>query len=165
MRNSIESRTPLTLPADTDRNAHINTIERNYQDPLVTVAEAQKLARRAHRQAEMAHQAIDATPEGQKLRQDFIDPLLTREREIRALTNRISQGGPLRATDTFCLQARLQAKRQDYERLRQEMDWSGVPRSLKFQIADYVEARRREIRLGDAELVRRQAKAALTRSA
>ncbi|MGE0495520.1 MAG: hypothetical protein AB7S38_40320 [Vulcanimicrobiota bacterium] len=144
-----------------DVSGLVSSLEKTYHDPSVTVAEAQKLARKAHQEGELARQAIDSSEQGYKLRLEIVDPLLAREREIQALKSRLNQGGPTRATDNFCLGKRLRAKKADYDRLRASLVWEDLPRKLKFQLADYVAARRREVRFGDAETVRKQAVAAL----
>lgn len=151
-----------------DRDSRVTTLvsglAENYcqsSDPDETVREAQRLARKAHYETEAARAAIDRSATGRVLRLDVIDPLLHREREIRALRLRMDQGGSGRACDALGLERILALKEATYDELVARLDWDAMPRSLKFQVSQYVEARRRSIRFGDAEQIRRQAVTAL----
>lgn len=138
----------------------IEGLRENYATPERAVQQAQSLARSAHRKAEALRTQLLREPAGQELLSQMVDPLLRYEREMRALRERIRLGGPRRAGDTS-LEARLQRCGRRFEELKEELPWDELDRELKVQIYEYVEARRREVRLGDAESVRRTATPAL----
>lgn len=135
--------------------ALIEGLRDNYATPEGAVQQAQALARSAHRKAEALRRRLLNEPAGDELLIELVDPLLRCEREMRALRERIRRGGPRRAGDTS-LEARLERCGQRFQELREELPWEELDRGLKIQVYEYVEARRREVRLGDAENVRRQ---------
>ena len=132
--------------------ALIAGLRENYTSLEGAVQQAQSLARSAHRKAEALRNRLYREPAGFELVTEVVDPLLRYEREIRALNQRI-KGGPRRAGD-IALDRRLERCHEHFDNLKQQLPWEELDRDLKVQIYEYVEARRREVRLGDAESVR-----------
>lgn len=126
------------------------------QNPETTIQEAQRLARQAHYQAEAARQVISGTEGGSFLLREVIDPLLYKEREVSALRDRLARGGPGRACDGVGLERILSSKEAAYRELVSRLDWESLPYQLKIQVSEYVQARRRAVRFGDAERIRQQ---------
>ncbi len=133
--------------------ALIAGLRENYANLEGAVQQAQSLARSAHRKAEALRGLMRREPAGYELLTEVVDPLLRYEREIRALEQRIQRGGPRRVGD-HSLDRRLERCHEHFENLKERLPWEELDRELKIQIYEYVEARRREVRLGDAESVR-----------
>lgn len=127
-------------------------------DPDQVVARCQQLARRAQRRADLHREAIDRTRLGQKIRTEVVDPLLARERDIRALRLRLHRDGPSRASDGLSLEHLLERKQRAFEELRAQLAWDRLPRELKFEVSDYVQARRDAILHGDSERIREKSR-------
>lgn len=128
----------------------------HHHNPETTILEAQRLARQAHYQAEAARQVISDTAGGTALLGEVIDPLLYKEREVWALRDRLARGGPGRACDGVGLERILSSKEAAYRDLVARLDWENLPYRLKIQVSEYVQARRRAVRFGDAERIREQ---------
>ncbi|MBI3928746.1 MAG: hypothetical protein HY319_24615 [Armatimonadetes bacterium] len=137
-----------------DGLGHNYGADRNDVDRLL--AYRQQLARRAHHRAESFRDAIDRTRLGYEIRTEIIDPLLDRERDIRALRHRIRHNGVGREADAVSLEALLERRERSHAALKSQLHWERLPRELKFQLSDYVQARRDGALHGNIERIRQE---------
>ncbi len=121
------------------------------------VLEAQSLARQAFSHARRLQRVLEKNPRTNTFRQEILEPLIRKEREVLALQERVNQGGSHRVSDQANLSALLRRRQREYELLRLEVPYHQLPEDLRGVVSDYLEARRREIYLGDAERFRRAA--------
>lgn len=112
----------------------------------------------------MAHQAfkvsnllkhdIDRSFGGKDFRIDQLEALLRKERELDALRQRISYGGG-RADDPQSLRELLQKRMREYTQLAKNITSCSSSELHREKIESYLEARRCQLYLGDADRVRR----------
>lgn len=119
------------------------------------VREAQTLAREAYRKARTLQQKLEENPRTRTVREDLLEPLLRKEREVIALNERVVAGGRRRTSDRCQLSALLRRRQREYEILRLEIPYHQLCREFQDVVEAYLEARRKEIYLGDAERFRR----------
>ncbi len=119
------------------------------------VREAQSLAREAYRSARSLQCKLDGNPRTRTVREDLLEPLLRKEREVIALSERVAAGGSRRTSDSCQLSALLRRRQREYEILCLEIPYHQLCREFRGLVEAYLEARRKEIYLGDAERFRR----------
>ncbi len=118
------------------------------------VRHAQLLAREAFAVSDKLRSHIDREFGSSQFRTEQLETLLAKERELDALRQRVGRGGLCRQNDQGSLSNLLQRRMHEY--IRQAISIARLPFSAerKQRLHDYLEARRRQLYLGDAERVR-----------
>lgn len=112
------------------------------------------MAREAFAECRRLTRQLDRTFGGPDFRQSVLEPMLSKERQITALQKRLERGGSGRGTDPLDLKSLLERHRREYDLLRCNCTLNMLTPERQSQIEAYIEARRRQIYLGDAEAVR-----------
>lgn len=124
-------------------------------DTDAAVRHAQSLARQAFASSDSLKGLIDRDFGGSYFRTGCLEALLHKERELDALRLRIALGGKGRAGDQPNLTALLQRRMHQYTRLAVEIaQQAGCCPKRRRLLEVYMEARRRQLYLGDADRVR-----------
>jgi hypothetical protein len=123
-------------------------------DADAAVRHAQSLAREAFALSDSLKDHIDRDFGGSHFRTQQLETLLRKERELDALRLRISAGGKGRAGD-HNLTSLLQRRMREYTSLAVEIG-QALPQSAerRRRLEAYLDARRRQLYLGDADRVR-----------
>lgn len=122
-------------------------------DTETAVRRAQAMAREAF-SVSNALGAVIEKEFGRSFRQQSLEGLLRRERELDALRQRVARGGSLRAGDSDSMSALLQKRMREYTTLAQEILSQDICQERRQRLERYLEARRQELYLGDADRVR-----------
>lgn len=124
-------------------------------DVHAAVRRAQGLAREAFTLSDSLNKEIDRDFGGPGFRTQQLEVLLRKERELDALRQRLMGSGKARAADQGCsLRGLLQRRMHEYTRLAAEMAKMALSGERRYRLEAYLEARRRQLYLGDAERVR-----------
>lgn len=123
-------------------------------DADAAVLQAQKLAREAFALSDGLKSHIDRDFGGPNFRTEQLEALLRKERELDALRQRIQAGGPGRQSDGGSLVNLLQRRMHEYTHLALEIGKQQFSAERRRQLETYLDARRRQLYLGDAERVR-----------
>lgn len=118
------------------------------------VRHAQALAREAFALSDSLKGHIDRDYGGPEFRTQQLEKLLRTERELDALRQRLVQGGKNRASDPSNLASLLQRRMHEYTRLAIEIGNQHITPERRARLESYLDARRRQLYLGDAERVR-----------
>lgn len=118
------------------------------------VRHAQLLAREAFAVSDRLRAHIDREFGSSQFRTEQLETLLAKERELDALRQRVGRGGLCRQNDRGNLSQLLQRRMHEY--INQAVSIARLPFSAerRQRLQDYLEARRRQLYLGDAERVR-----------
>lgn len=123
-------------------------------DTEAVVRRAQAMAREAFSLSSALGAQIDREY-GKDFRTRSLEGLLRRERELDALRRRIARGGGLRrAGDQDSLDSLLQKRMTEYTSLAHKILQREFSLERRERLEQYLEARRKELYLGDAERVR-----------
>lgn len=133
----------------------VTEILKQSTDTESAIKVAQALARAAFALSERLKQVIDYQFGGPSFRIDVLDRLLRKERELDALRQRTQAGGAHRCGDPTNLNALLDQRFREYTELAQITTTYNVTKEQRQELEAYLDARRREIYLGDADRVRR----------
>jgi hypothetical protein len=123
-------------------------------DTDAAVRYAQRLARDAFQVSESLKGLIDRDFGGSGFRIGLLEALLHKERELDALRQRIFGGGRTRQGDQENLRGLLQRRMHEYTRLAAEIAKHPVCPERRDRLEAYLDARRRQLYLGDADRVR-----------
>ena len=123
-------------------------------DTDTAVLQAQKLAREAFAVSDGLKDHIDRDFGGSQFRTELLEALLRKERELDALRQRIQTGGPGRQSDSGNLASLLQRRMHEYTQLAISIGRNPFSAERRQQLETYLDARRRQLYLGDAERVR-----------
>lgn len=118
------------------------------------VRQAISLSRDAFQQVAKFEKAIDRLF-GSPFRKKTIDVLLDKERQIDALRERSQRGESTRNSDKQNLQALLSRRIREYEALRADFPWNDLKLADRNLVKSYITERRKQLRLGDPERVKR----------
>ena len=123
-------------------------------DTDAAVRHAQTLAREAFALSDSLKGHIDRDFGGPEFRTQQLEKLLRAERELDALRHRISDGRQGRAGDRGSLSSILQRRMHEYTRLAVDIGKQVISSERRQRLESYLDARRRQLYLGDAERVR-----------
>jgi HEPN domain-containing protein len=123
-------------------------------DTDAAVCHAQSLAREAFCLSDSLKTSIDRDFGGSHFRTHQLESLLRKERELDALRQRIFGGGAARSGDRGNLTALLQRRMHEYTSLATEIGKQNISVERRRRLEAYLEARRRQLYLGDADRVR-----------
>ena len=118
------------------------------------VRHAQSLAREAFTLSDSLKDSIDRDFGGPHFRTHQLEALLRKERELDALRQRIFGGGKGRQGDSGNLTNILQRRMHEYTSLASEIGRQPITSERRRRLETYLDARRRQLYLGDAERVR-----------
>ena len=133
-------------------------------DTETAVRRAQAMAREAFSVSNALGVVIEKEF-GRSFRQQSLEGLLRRERELDALRQRVARGGSLRAGDSDSMSVLLQKRMREYTTLAHEILSQDISEERRQRLERYLEARRQELYLGDAERVRSAISEFLTNAA
>lgn len=118
------------------------------------VRHAQLLAREAFAVSDKLRSHIDRDFGSSQFRTEQLEGLLSRERELDALRLRLDRGGLSRQNDRGNLIGLLQRRMHEYIHLAVSIARLPFSAERRQRLQAYLEARRRQLYLGDAERVR-----------
>ncbi len=133
-------------------------------DTEAAVRHAQSLAREAFVVSNTLGTQIDRDF-GPAFRAQALESLLRRERELDALRQRVARGGSLRAGDDGSMSSLLQKRMHEYTTLAQDVLKADISPAKRERVESYLEARRQQLYLGDADRVRSAISEFLTNAA
>ena len=133
-------------------------------DTETAVKHAQTLAREAFKVSNSLGDEIDRDF-GSSFRAQTLESLLRRERELDALRQRVARGCSLRAGDDSSMSNLLQKRMHEYTSLAQEVLKTELSPMKRQRVESYLDARRQQLYLGDAERVRSAISEFLTNAA
>lgn len=133
-------------------------------DTETAVRHAQAMAREAFTISNSLGSQIDRDF-GRPFRAQTLETLLRRERELDALRQRVARGGSLRAGDRDSMSTLLQKRMKEYTALAHEILSRDISSERRGRLERYLDARRQELYLGDAERVRSAISEFLTNAA
>lgn len=117
------------------------------------VHHAQSLARVAFQESDALGNLLDKHC-GSAFRQNLLEPLLRKERELEALRERELRGGPVRTSDRGNLGSLVTRRQTEYQSIVDELQAADLAEQQKTEVDAYLDARRRQLFMGDAERVR-----------
>lgn len=123
-------------------------------DADAAVRHAQTLAREAFALSDSLKGHIDRDFGGPEFRTQQLEKLLRAERELDALRQRMARGGRSRSGDPASLSTLLQRRMHEYTRLAVDIGKQHITAERRSRLERYLDARRRQLYLGDAERVR-----------
>ncbi len=118
------------------------------------VHHAQGLARAAFQESDALGAVLDKHFGCSAFRQNLLEPLLRKERELEALRERELRGGPVRTSDGSNLGSLLTRRQAEYQGIVDELQAADLAAQQKLEVDAYLDARRRQLYLGDADRVR-----------
>lgn len=143
-----------TQPAQPAIRPWVATLLQEEGDTERVVRRAQELAREAFQVSNALTREIDGDFGNAEFRLQRLEPLLRVERELDALRLRVRGVGRTRAHDPQNLNRLLQSRLEEYRRQAEEVWGSASLPARRQRLERYLEARRRQLYLGDAERVR-----------
>lgn len=116
---------------------------------------AQRLAREAFSQGRLLRAELDSLFGDSDFRESVLEPMLAKERQITALKARLNRGGATRGSDVLDLKTLLDRYQKEHHLLFCNCALNVLTEERRRAVDAYVESRRRQLYLGDADAVRR----------